>query len=282
MSFDHSLTTTVRLKDGIEVEKIAQAITPLAKYFGVDPSQPFGRHKWGEFECAITQTADGSPYLYIYTAGDVTDDYRNLVEEVAASLGALVINAGSFSLKNFDTADLENAIEEIAFGPSQEAIEAMERNNALDGAIAILRNYLDEANLGLVRGLAQRLMKAKWDVAPVIYWDSRQYNSDSGLPAKTAYLMEVEDKRETSGQLRVVLDAEEGSDKDQLEISVEVNRLSHSEDSDDLPCAHLAFDADNMAFSVFKQGDRFILRPENGVTIERGALDSGEKVWIVE
>lgn len=282
MGYDHSLTTTVRLKDDIEVEKIAQAIAPITKHFDVDPSQPFGKYHAGDFECDIKRNDDGSRWLYIYTAGDVPDCYGNRVEEAAANLGPLVEHAGSFTLKNFDTAELENAIEEFAFGSSPGAIEAMKRNDALDGAIAILRDYLDEATLGLVRGLAQRLMEAKRDVAPVTYWDSRQYNCDSGLPAKTAYLMEVEDQRETSGQLRVVLAAEDGSDKDQIDAFFEINRLNHIEAADDLPCAHLAFDADNMAFSVFKQGDRFILRPENGVTIERGALDSGEKVWIVE
>ncbi|MBZ0291749.1 MAG: hypothetical protein K8L99_04195 [Anaerolineae bacterium] len=280
MGYDHSLTATIRLRTGVTEQEVAAAIKPLTKHYDLDEENLFGVH---EANLAITINQDGDArYLDIYTAGDASCDYVKIVKEVAANLSVVTDQAGEIVLSDYDTADLDNNITSIAYGPSQEAIVAFRRESALNGAMNQLSDVLGDNELVLVRGLAERLMKSKQDVAPVAYCDSERYNRDSGLPAKTPYLMEVEDQRTTSGQLRVALAAEDGGDSDQLDAFFEVGRLNHGEADDDLPCMHLAFDADNLAFSAFKQGDRFILRPENGVTIEKVALDSGEKVWIVE
>lgn len=45
---------------------------------------------------------------------------------------------------------------------------------------------------------------------------------------------------------------------------------------------HVHFDSDNLAFSLFKQADKYILRPEAGVAMIDSLLSDGTRVFIVE
>lgn len=91
---------------------------------------------------------------------------------------------------------------------------------------------------------------------------------------------EIHDMRRTNGQVTVDIVPESGSPDDGLYTTFEINRLGGSKD--ECPCLHVAFDHDNMAFSLFKQGDKFILRPETGVEIRSTVLPDGEAAFIVE
>lgn len=94
------------------------------------------------------------------------------------------------------------------------------------------------------------------------------------------YLMEITDQRESSGQLYVDVSAEEGDPDNILGATFEINRLPGSRD--DVQCIHLHFDGDNLAASFFKQGDKYIIRPETDVTIRGTVLPNGERGWIME
>ena len=113
---------------------------------------------------------------------------------------------------------------------------------------------------------------------PVEYWNSTKYNPDGDAP-NTQYEMEVDDQRE-AGQLFASIITTGGKVEDVLPITLEIHRLPGSEQ--DLPCAHVHFDDNNLAFSVFKLNDKIVIRPENYVKFKTYRLENGEFGWIVE
>lgn len=116
---------------------------------------------------------------------------------------------------------------------------------------------------------------------PVAYWDSQIYGDAMGDPSNgKPFLMEVTDGRESSGQLYVDVASEDGNPDDILSATFEINRLPGSKD--DVQCLHLHFDGDNLAASFFKQGDKYIIRPETDVSIRGTVLPNGERAWIME
>lgn len=113
------------------------------------------------------------------------------------------------------------------------------------------------------------------------YWDGIHYHEGGDRDTEgLAFECEIRDMRRESGQVTVDIAPESGSPDDGLYTTFEINRLGGSKD--ECPCLHVAFDHDNMALSMFKQGDKFILRPETGVEIRSTVLPDGEAAFIVE
>jgi hypothetical protein len=153
MSFDHSLTTTVRLKADTTEDQVADAVWPLAEYFGLKRDGVLGNHNHSRIIFEIEPAGEGRKNLYIYTCGDVTDGYRDSIDKTALKLAPLADEAASLTLKNFDTADLENAIEHFRFGPSEELIETLARKEAGMVALKSLENCLGEAEMKAVKAI---------------------------------------------------------------------------------------------------------------------------------
>lgn len=124
--------------------------------------------------------------------------------------------------------------------------------------------------------------RASQKSVPVEHWASARYRVDQGLVpvGGQKFEMEIEDRRETTGQLWVTTSAEGGSVDDMLAVCLEVNQL-RPEDGD-TQAAHVHFDSDNLAFTIFKQGDRYLLRLETGVTLKQEHLADGAIIWVVE
>lgn len=116
------------------------------------------------------------------------------------------------------------------------------------------------------------------DIVAVEYWASTRYSNDE--EANGRFFMEIVDRRAQSGQLFVDVATEDGDPDDLLTAAFEINRLPGSKT--DVQCLHLHFNADAMAMSIFKQGDRYILRPEAGVNIRNTVLPNGEHAFILE
>lgn len=114
----------------------------------------------------------------------------------------------------------------------------------------------------------------------VEHWASDLYRANSGRvrALEPVFEFEIEDKRASSGQAWLSLASRDSHVDDLLAVCMEVNSLG---DDTATQTAHVHFDSDNLAFSVFKRGDRYLLRPEAGVTLERTTLPSGEVVWEV-
>lgn len=111
------------------------------------------------------------------------------------------------------------------------------------------------------------------------YWDGIHYHEGGDRDTEgLAFKCEIRDMRRTNGQVTVDIVPESGSPDDGLYTTFEINRLNGSKD--ECPCLHVAFDHDNMALSLFKQGDKFILRPETGVDLVPTVLPDGAKAFI--
>jgi hypothetical protein len=115
----------------------------------------------------------------------------------------------------------------------------------------------------------------------VEHWDSPSYGGEGTDGAGgELFVVGAMDRREVSGQFDVTMAPADGDVADLLYAMFEVSRLPGSRD--DTQCLHIHFDSENLAMSVFKQGNKFILRPENGVTVLNTTLTNGEQALIVQ
>lgn len=96
----------------------------------------------------------------------------------------------------------------------------------------------------------------------VRHWDC--YNDPTGV---NTHRMGVDDQRQCNGQLYVDVGALEGNLDDFLAINVEIH-VNPLNGIDHVPCAHVQFDGDNLAVSLFKIGNRILMRPETQVSVE--------------
>jgi hypothetical protein len=116
------------------------------------------------------------------------------------------------------------------------------------------------------------------DIQAVEYWNSTHYRGEE--QANGRFFMEICDKRAENGQLFVDVATEDGDFDDLMAATFEINRLPGSKT--DVQCMHLHISDSELAMSVYKQGNRYILRPENNVTIRQTVLPNGELAYILE
>ena len=115
----------------------------------------------------------------------------------------------------------------------------------------------------------------------VVHWDAARYGNEGTCETGTEpFVLGTWDRRGPSGQFDVSMAPAEGDTDDLMYAMFEVNRLPGSKD--DSQCVHLHFDSETLAMSVFKQGQRYIVRPESGVSVLETTLPTGEKALIVQ
>ncbi|MDD2744494.1 MAG: hypothetical protein PHV02_19725 [Rhodocyclaceae bacterium] len=95
---------------------------------------------------------------------------------------------------------------------------------------------------------------------------------------------DIADQRETNGQAYITVGALEGSDDDLLSVTMEIN-TSPLNGIDHVPCAHVHFDGDSVAVSLFKIGNKILVRPETEVSIEpffQNVNGFGEQLYWID
>ncbi len=97
----------------------------------------------------------------------------------------------------------------------------------------------------------------------VKYWDC--YNSE--YETVNTHQFDIVDQRATGGQSFITVGALEGNLDDLLSVTMEVN-TNPLNGIDHVPCAHVHFDEDALAVSLFKIGNKILVRPETNVSIE--------------
>lgn len=145
----------------------------------------------------------------------------------------------------------------------------------LDAMAAEIRGRLDqEPNVGQELAVHQPetcLATALNDCPPVAtleetsvnvkYWDA--YNVEG---TELTHQFDLADQRRTTGQAYITVGALEGGARQGS------CRLSHAANPlngiDHVPCAHVHFDGDSLAVSLFKIGNKILVRPETGVSID--------------
>ncbi|QHE78807.1 hypothetical protein [Hydrogenophaga sp. PBL-H3] len=115
------------------------------------------------------------------------------------------------------------------------------------------------------------------DIKLIEHWSSPLYKGD--MPPGDRFLMSVVDRRDSNGQLFVDVGGEDGDIDNILTASFEISNLPGSRDHTQV--LHLHISDDELGMTIFKQGDRYILRPETGMTIRPTVLPNGERAFIL-
>lgn len=122
---------------------------------------------------------------------------------------------------------------------------------------------IESADLATSLNISAPVLTPQETTVKVKYWDC--YNSQ--FDTVHTHQFDINDQREANGQAYITLGALEGGLDDMLSVTMEVN-TNPLNGLDHVPCAHIHFDGDAMAFSLFKIGDKILMRPETNVTIE--------------
>lgn len=116
---------------------------------------------------------------------------------------------------------------------------------------------------------------------PIQHWSVKD-GSPELVSSAPAFNLKVTDQRAMRNSFFV--DVEKASDgaNDSTQVmstAFEINNLV--DDGEHMPCMHLHFASGNLAFSLFKRGDEYILRPEVQVEIKPIALPCRTPAFVI-
>lgn len=94
------------------------------------------------------------------------------------------------------------------------------------------------------------------------------------------FCIEVEDRREAAGLLRVGVGSVEGKIDDFLDVTLLVDRIPGSRD--DSPALHFTFDGENEAGKLFLQNDKYILCLAKNVTLRETQLPDESRGYLID
>lgn len=157
MGYQHTLAATVEFKDGVTPDQIATAMEPVFRYFGYDGAKVLAGTETLYRDHNIIWTGEAQ-VLDLYTCGDVSGQFSDLVAAAAENIGPLTAQPGSFELRNYDTADLDNAISEYEYGESEETISAWARKGDCESALDLLAKHIDPASMAKIKEIVMPAM----------------------------------------------------------------------------------------------------------------------------
>lgn len=94
------------------------------------------------------------------------------------------------------------------------------------------------------------------------------------------FAIEVEDRREAAGLLRVGVAPVDGEINEMLDVTLLVDRVPGSRD--DCPALHLAFDDDNEAAKIYRQNDRYVLCLGPQAVLRNTVLPGGKLGYLLD
>lgn len=98
--------------------------------------------------------------------------------------------------------------------------------------------------------------------------------------APLTHQIDIEDHRLSNGQVFLTVGTLEGHLDNFLSVTAEVNTNPQNE-AEHLPCMHVHFDEDAVAFTAFKVNDKILIQPEHGVVLTQVYGPKGP-MFIVE
>jgi hypothetical protein len=141
--------------------------------------------------------------------------------------------------------------------------------------------YLDlkDAMKAISKNVGQDNDESTKSSVQVRHWDCYGGEHETA----NTHQFDVDDQRKTNGQMYVDVGAIESNLDDMLCLTMEVN-TNPLNGVDHVPCVHVSFDGDNLAVSLFKIGNKILLRPETDVSISKapGFINGREETffWI--
>ncbi len=119
-----------------------------------------------------------------------------------------------------------------------------------------------EAHLATAVKSCSPVATAEETSVKVKYWDA-YYVEGTAL----THQIDIADQRGTTGQVYITAGALEGDVDEMLSVTMEIN-ANPLNGIDLVPCAHVHFDGDSLAVSLFKIGNKILVRPKTGVSID--------------
>lgn len=138
MGYSHSMNSEIAFKPGVSVDAALTALLPLSDYCGWRRDDLLKNDLPGDDSIELTIEEDIILYMSIYTCGEVSHSYPELVCAFAEHLRDIA-EAGMIELRDHDTGDLEAAISTIWYGDPDE-VKAAQRIHAWQEAAALLRS----------------------------------------------------------------------------------------------------------------------------------------------
>lgn len=115
-------------------------------------------------------------------------------------------------------------------------------------------------------------------IIPVRHW-----NAYGDAHEANNFQSDIDDQRESNGQAFITIGSIDGNLDNMISATAEVNSLPLDKEVD-VPCLHVHFGNDAVAFSLFKVSDKIFLRPETDVTIvpEKVEINGSEELcyWV--
>lgn len=121
---------------------------------------------------------------------------------------------------------------------------------------------------------------------PFTHWSAETYTRVSGLEAhqNQQFVLNIQDQRVANGQVYLDFDRLQKTlpdgENDRLTIMLEVNDFDQAKTP--TQCVHVHFqDGDSLAFSIFKNDQGLVLRPETCVELKAIQLHNGDHAYLV-
>lgn len=189
----------------------------------------------------------------IATNGDVTSLDSKGIDDLCERINSNT--EPSESLKQVSI-DIARRVNELGFLKNDKPM-------GLTQAMEVAAATLGFRNRHAMNGIDVKSQESGKSSVPVKHWNccgSEHQTSDT-------HQFDVDDQRRTGGQMYLDLGSLEGNLDDLLAVTMEVN-TNPLNGVDHVPCAHIHFDGDNLAVSLFKIGNKILVRPETGIAIE--------------
>jgi hypothetical protein len=101
---------------------------------------------------------------------------------------------------------------------------------------------------------------------------------------RLTHQIDVDDQRLDNGQVYLTIGSLEGNVDELMSVTAEVN-TNPLTGLDHVPCLHVHFDSDALAFTIYKLNDKILLRPETDVTLKPFVNSQGgsnESLFMIE
>jgi hypothetical protein len=138
MGYEHGLHAEVDFKPGVTLDAALSALEPLSEYRNWTQEAILANKLPRDDTVVITIAAGFIQHLSIYSNGQVSYSFADLVDTFATNLNAIA-EPGCMELHDYDTADLHNAISYIWYGDPDEVAQAR-RTNAWKKSAELLRS----------------------------------------------------------------------------------------------------------------------------------------------
>lgn len=148
MTYEHTLTGAVLLREEVTEEQVRDAVKPLLEYFSTDLETRPDLNGRVQFEFR-------NHVLEVNTYGEVGWSFIDMLKEMATNLDALAAECNHFTLTDYSTADVENAALYVCVGPTEQARKRYTLENGAQMALEKVAEFFDQEVVDQVQSVLQ-------------------------------------------------------------------------------------------------------------------------------